>query len=76
MVLARCEKCGRPQGKKGNAYVAKYPPAGYPNSGVICGSPGCEQPAFIWILDQEQLEYDKGRRVFDFPTRAVKVRIS
>lgn len=66
MALARCEKCGTPAGKKDNVYSGKARlPIGHPQSGVICGTPGCNEPALIWLLDSEQTQYQKGIRIFE-----------
>jgi hypothetical protein len=70
MALARCEKCGCPNGKKGNVYSGiPHRPLGYPNSGVICGSAGCMNPGLVWLLDWEEAEYRQSQRVFELTGR-------
>lgn len=75
MALARCRRCGAPKGRT-NHYVAAAIPVGYLSSAAICGSKDCEEPALIWFNDHEKAEYDKGKRVFSFPSAAIKVRVS
>jgi len=76
MALARCEDCGRPQGRRGNIYTSCHLPLGYPETGVICGSTGCEKPAKFWLIPEEQAQYQKGIRVFPLPTQAAKVKLT
>ena len=76
MALARCEDCGRPQGRGDNVYVSCHLPLGYPETGVICGSVGCEKPARVWLIPEEQARYQKGIRVFRLPTQAAKVKLT
>jgi len=79
MALARCEDCGRPKGNKGNVYDRRPRfPTGYPDSGVICGSDGCENSAVIWLLLVEAQAYrrrQRPQRIFELPTASVKVRV-
>ena len=75
MALARCRKCGAPEGRT-NRYVVAAIPLGYLSTAAICGSKGCEEPALIWFNDREKAEYDKGKRVFSFASNAMKVRVS
>lgn len=66
MALARCEKCGCPDGRKGNVYIRPArPPVGHPRSGVICGSTGCNEPGLVWLLDRERALYQTGIRIFE-----------
>ena len=76
MALARCEVCGRPQGRGGNVYVSCHLPIGYPETGVICGSSECERPGKVWLIQEEQAQYQKGTRVFRLPTQAAKVKLT
>lgn len=77
MALARCDRCGQPQGRGGNVYVQSHPPVGHPDSGVVCGREGCENPAMLWLLEDEQRAYTGGQRVFELTqrTNAVKIRV-
>ena len=76
MALARCEQHGHPQGKKGNVYLQNpLLPIGYPDTGVVCGLTGCDNPAQIWIAGSELAAYDDGDRVFGFANNTVKVRV-
>lgn len=61
MALARCEKCGAPKGRSSKVYSGKARlPNCHPQSGVICGNIGCNEPALIWLLESEQTQYQKG----------------
>lgn len=77
MAIARCEACGKPtQNIKPPGYSeTPHPPAGHPNSGVVCGKPGCENSAFIWLKRNEEAEYQAGQRVFRIHTHTAKVRV-
>ena len=66
MALALCEKCGCPDGRKGNVYIGPARlPVGHPRSGVICGSTECSEPRLVWLLNREQALYRTGTRVFE-----------
>jgi hypothetical protein len=66
MALARCENCGQPRGRGENAYSnTPRHPVNHPNSGVVCGKPGCQNAAIIWLLEQEEQEYGRGQRIFE-----------
>ena len=74
MAIARCDQCGKPKGKT-QTYVAKAVPAGYPNVSTICGSKDCDNSANVWLNEAEKNLFDRGQRVFRFPTFAAKVRV-
>jgi hypothetical protein len=74
MAIARCEKCGRPKAKKSPEYGQQpHLPVGYPNSGVICGSTGCTNPAQIWLKLDEENQYRSGQRIFSIRTYTAKL---
>lgn len=77
MAIARCEKCGRPnKNVKPPGYSEKpYFPVGHPNSGVVCGTPPCDNPALLWLKLDEERDYQKGLRVFGMKTHTVKIRV-
>jgi hypothetical protein len=78
MAIARCENCGKPMGSnvKPPGYSNQaYPPVGHPDSGVVCGKPGCENAALIWLKIDEEQAYQRGERVFAIHTRTAKVRV-
>jgi hypothetical protein len=77
MAIVRCESCGKPtQNVKAPGYGdAPHMPAGHPNSGLVCGKPGCENPGLVWLKQDEEKEYSAGDRIFLIPTHAAKVRI-
>ncbi len=75
MALARCEECGRPEGRKGNVYVGKHQPVAHPNSAVVCGSAKCEGAGLVWLLADEEAQYKKGQRVFQLPNAGAKLRV-
>ena len=46
----------------------------YPDSGLICGRPGCNQAGLIALSPQEEIEFNNGRRIFDLPaTNTAKI---
>ncbi len=73
MAIARCMQCWPPGA--GRAYALAIEPIGYPETGLICGTAGCERPALLWLRASELIEYHGGRRIFPFPTRVAKVRV-
>ena len=48
---------------------------GHPNSGVICGRPGCENPGMVWLKLDEEEEYQRGQRIFEIHTQTAKVKV-
>lgn len=62
MAIARCET-HEPKGRTQDYVVAKLP-AGFPNSGVICGSVKCPSPAKVWLTANELKDYNSGERIF------------
>jgi hypothetical protein len=78
MAIARCNDCGQPDGRGGNTYSnIPHHPMNDPNSGVICGKEDCGNPPLIWQLEQEEVEYRQGQRVFRLTggNRMVKLRV-
>lgn len=77
MAIVRCEKCGRPtKNPKPPAYsTTPYSPVGHPESGVVCGTVGCENPGIVWLKPDEEREYHNGQRVFGIHTHTAKVRV-
>jgi hypothetical protein len=78
MAIARCEKCGKPKGAnvKPPGYANKpYYPVGHPESGIVCGTRGCESVALIWLKVDEAQAYQQGQRIFGIHTYTAKVRI-
>ena len=82
MALARCETCGWPHKGTTNVYSkVLYLPAGHPDSGLICGTTGCSNPAMIWPTELEEIAYrDADQRIFsptgDFNHAKFKVQES
>jgi len=76
MAIARCKTCGKPRANKPPQY-ADNPrlPAGFPKSGVVCGSKGCDNDAVVWLKADEEQLYQTGQRVFDLRTNSAKVRV-
>lgn len=52
-----------------------FMPAGHPHSGIVCGKPGCDNDALIWLKTNEVQAYQKGQRVFEIHTQTAKVRV-
>jgi len=77
MAISRCKKCGKPTARvKPPGYAdSPYMPVSYPESGIVCGKPGCEEPGLIWLKRNEEKEYQLGKRVFGIHTQTAKVRV-
>jgi hypothetical protein len=78
MAIARCEKCGKPTASsvKPPGYSERpYFPVGHPASGIVCGKPLCANDGLIWLKADEVQMYQRGRRIFNLLTQAVKVRV-
>jgi len=63
VALVRCERCrvkppGR--GKYKRTYVRHVQPVGHPNSGLVCGTPTCDEPGLIWLEEGEAQAYASG----------------
>jgi hypothetical protein len=74
MAIARCEK-HPPRGTK-HSYRKYALPTGYPETAAICGRVGCEDPARIWLTDEDGIEHSRGVRIFNIRTHAAKLRAS
>ena len=74
MAIARCQKCGKPEGRT-NKYIKSVHPIGYPDTSSICGAKGCDNSALIWLNEIETKSYEEGHNIFDLPTKAIKVKV-
>jgi hypothetical protein len=75
MAICRCHNCGKPTQHVTEEYVESVHPVGYPNTAAICGNKWCNIPGMIWLTKIELEEYqNKGRRIFDLHTDAIKVK--
>ena len=76
MAIVRCEICGlKTSITKLNYHNEAFLPVGYPDTGVICGTPECKNPGKIWLEDDEYRLYRKGERIFGVKKNTVKVKI-
>jgi hypothetical protein len=76
MALARCEECGVQHERTKEPYSGKkYYPSSHPESGLICGSKGCEKQAIVRLTFEEEKMYEKGKRIFDLASATAKVRV-
>jgi hypothetical protein len=73
MALVRCEKHGRPNGRKRD-YVSCVKPMGFPATAAICGLHGCEEPGLIWLEKHEEAAYVAGQRVFHGESSVMKAK--
>jgi hypothetical protein len=68
MALARCEKCGRPQGTR-LRYAHAHNLAST-RSRIFCGEGACTAVAIVcWLTDEEEQQYISGERSFAVPFR-------
>jgi hypothetical protein len=75
MALCRCEIHDINEDRTKHIYGAYALPIGYPETGVVCGSVGCENPARVWLNEDQIDEFKKGQRVFNVNTGTLKVRV-
>lgn len=75
MAIARSEKCGKPRNNTPPPYAAPHLPAGYPDSGVICGTKNCVNAPRIWLKEDDEAKYADGERIFTLPTFAAKGQV-
>lgn len=64
MAVARCEKCGCPEGLK-LSYVRSHKFVSDATSRIYCGATHCVQLALVcWLTDEEEQQYLGGERLF------------
>ena len=64
MALARCEKCGSPQGLKHEYTHPHDQVSSSSKKGLLCNARKCTRLALIWLTDDEEQEYLQGVRAF------------
>lgn len=72
MAVVRCRMHAPHSGDP--EYKAAVEPVGFPQSALVCGSRGCNEPAFIWLEGAEKIDYDGGTRIFHAGSSEIKVR--
>jgi len=78
VAIARCEKCGKPTGAnvKPPGYSDRpYLPAGYPNSGVVCGRPGAKMMPSFGLRMMRLRRMERGQRIFEISKQTAKIRV-
>lgn len=76
MAIVRCDNCGlKTSSTKLDYHNEALLPVGYPDSGVICGTPDCKNTGKVWLEEVEYKLYRKGERVFGVKTNTVKVKL-
>ncbi len=73
MAVVRCKEHGQPRPRIRN-YTHVVVASGGENTALICGRTRCENPGEIWLEDDEWDEYQRGERIFEIPSNAVKVK--
>ena len=73
MALARCEK--HPVKGRTKNYVTARLPIGYPASAVVCGISACTGNAKIFLTQEEEDNYQRGQKIFAFPSSAAKAKV-
>jgi len=64
MAVGRCERCGPPTETK-HSYSHAHRLISSPSGHMLCGKPGCAQPAsIIWLSDEEKQQHLSGQRFF------------
>lgn len=75
MAVARCEKCGPPQGMK-LSYARSHKLAPDAKTRIFCGTGNCIKLALVcWLTDEEERQYLGGERRFAVPFRG-RVRVT
>ena len=74
MAIGRCSEHPFERVTKEPYNVYAFP-LGYPQTAAICGRPGCENPARIWLTPDEVTQHRAGARVFDLHSQAIKARV-
>lgn len=64
MAICRCKKHSPPKGRKLN-YIGFVEPIGFPDTALVCGL--CDDPGLIWLTKEEELEFNRGLRIFKGP---------
>jgi hypothetical protein len=59
MALVRCTQCAE---RRRESHSIVVEPIGYPNTALICGTPGCFNPGLVLLRAAEAVEYRQGRR--------------
>ena len=75
MIRILCGRCANLPGRR-RTFPVMAEPVGYPNAAaLICRTPGCTEPALIWLSGLEATEYRKGQRlIFRISDASFKVR--
>lgn len=78
MAICRCLARHSPPATRQTTtpYVGYVYPVGYPNTAAICGREDplpCNNPAVIWLTNNEMQAYAQGIRIFSVDSRKVKI---
>ena len=73
MAIARCSD--HPLGSTKQPYNFYAHPLGFPQTAAICGRPGCENPALVWLEPGEVKDHKAGQRVFGVKTHSIRVQV-
>lgn len=76
MAAVRCQRHGPIVGRTRQYHTTPVQPVGYPETALICGTAGCEEPGLVWLENGERDEYDgSGARIFPITNGSVKLRV-
>ena len=74
-VLCKC-KLHPPKNNKIHIYTHYGVPVGYPNSSSICGKVGCNNVGYIYMTEDEVVNYNNQlKRIFNYANGGTKVKI-
>ena len=74
-VLCRC-KAHQPANNRIHIYTHYGVPVGYPNSSSICGTTGCNKVGYIYMTEDEVVNYNTiHKRIFNYANNGTKVKI-
>jgi hypothetical protein len=71
VAIARCPACGQPTTAKRQHPHHHRLVAGHDR--IFCAAPNCRRAADVWLNDEEQAEYRRGRRWFRVRGKDVEV---
>jgi hypothetical protein len=77
MIRLRCVRCATTRRLQVRSLGTLAEPVGYPDTAIVCGTAGCNEPACVWLWGCDAIEYRNGGRLV-FPlsnNRLGKVRV-
>ena len=64
MIVVRCPACAMTPSLRTRSQMISAEPVGYPNPGIICGTPGCTTPGLAWLRGVDAVRYRSGQQSY------------